>query len=298
MPRPDFTYVKIDDHLAESRKLSGKTLAEKEQCGGALAFVLGFCRRQLNDGLLTRSEWRKVVSAQGRRLLIDCRFAEEVPEGIYIRHYLDYYPSRADVEELSEKRRKAGSKGGRIRQLAKQVATPGAKQVAKQVATPGAKQVAKALLNPESDTEAETDLSSVPASPAEVEGGSPTGKSADDDDDPEAKLDSGELELARVVQRAIHLRTGTTMDAAAAATLAQMLLPEGRRVANPAAYIARAIRDEPNPQARFLPRELPPSWKRPAAYPAPEVAKGGAELARELMRSRQETARDDDTMPF
>jgi hypothetical protein len=107
MPRPNFTFIKIDDHLAENRHLFDRSKADKERVCGALGMAVGYCHRQLNDGFIEQSEWQKIVTSTGRRLLVSCQFAEEVPGGVQIRHYLDYYPSRAQVQETSEKARKA-----------------------------------------------------------------------------------------------------------------------------------------------------------------------------------------------
>jgi hypothetical protein len=292
--------------------------------------ALSYCYEALTDGHIGASRWERIGNAIGRRTLIEREFVRVTEDGVEIPSYLEYYPSRAQIEELSKKRSEAGRRGGQAKQSAK--------QVAKQVASGPAKQVARALLN-EEEVEVEKEEESL-SSPSVVTGtvvGRP-GRNRDDDD----RHESQDLELARAVQREVHLATGGSLDSDAALTLARLLVPAGVR--DPVAYARKVIREERKPRDRFLPAAGPPpasslcrhcggtghraadcphvpgrdpdadaprrtsstpmgSYRASGTWPAPEVAKNGAELARDLMRANRdepgETAEaEGDTMPF
>ena len=144
MPRPNWHYVKIDTQLPDNDKWDGCPLTTQLVSESTLTRALSYCLEALTDGHITLSRWAKIGSALGRRTLVERGFVIQGPDGIEIPHYLDYYPSKADVEVLRKKRSESGRKGGQAKQAAKQAANQSATTADEQVARPALKPYAKA----------------------------------------------------------------------------------------------------------------------------------------------------------
>jgi hypothetical protein len=133
----DRTYIKVHDGLPDHPKIVGLSLAAK----WALLTYWCYSSRHLTDGMVPRviaaREGKKAVAELEKAGLIESR-----GDDWYCHDYLEHQRSAAEVQELRDKRREAGSKGGK----AKANAMALAKQKLKQT---GSKSVA------ETDTDTE-----------------------------------------------------------------------------------------------------------------------------------------------
>jgi len=134
-------WVRIDDHLPDHDKLA-HCGDYAPLCGWLFVCALAYCNRQLTDGRIPKPHIHKLANFRhvhvetasiGRGadklasftdditcdrladILVDVGLWEVDGEYFVIHDYLDYQPSRADVDAqraaLSEKRRDAGRKG-------------------------------------------------------------------------------------------------------------------------------------------------------------------------------------------
>jgi hypothetical protein len=145
----DRTYIKVHDGLPDHPKIVGLSLAAK----WALLTYWCYSSRHLTDGMVPRviaaREGKKAVAELEKAGLIESR-----GDDWYCHDYLEHQRSAAEVQELRDKRREAGSKGGK----AKANAMALAKQKLKQT---GSKSVAET----ETDTEELEKNSSSKAAP-------------------------------------------------------------------------------------------------------------------------------------
>jgi hypothetical protein len=162
------TYVRVYDDLNEHPAWEDLDL----QHVGLWVLALGYCSRNLTDGLVTERRLAKLggtpqvvleLAAAGRLHLPghDCGDCPEVGEGqAYVHGYLDHQRSREQAQALSSKRAEAGRKGGQARpsQASDLQGKQGAKQVANQ--TGG---------NAEAETETERKKELAAAAAAEFE---------------------------------------------------------------------------------------------------------------------------------
>ncbi len=125
-------WVRIDDSFADHPKI-----ASAGPLGMALQVAaLCYCNRYLTDGFIPMAVAPRLVYFEGLAdpldvidRLIEAGIWVEVQGGYQIHDYLEYQPSKSEVEETREKRRAAGAKGGRSRGQASGQAKP--KQSAK-----------------------------------------------------------------------------------------------------------------------------------------------------------------------
>jgi hypothetical protein len=146
MPRDDRTYITVHDGMPDHPKV------EELSDAAFRLLVTAWCwsSRNKTDGQIKAASWAKRGTAKARLELIAAGLAEETTEGVEMHDYLEHQRSAAEIEALVEKRRLAGSKGGK----AKANALASAKQVLEQT---GSKDVA----DTETDTEEKT-TSSLP----------------------------------------------------------------------------------------------------------------------------------------
>lgn len=111
MHRPNWTYVRIDDHLPGSHKTDGLSLDLRMHLQGTLVDVWAYCNRYLTDGFVAASRWPELGSSKGRRVMLDRHFADPVPEGYQCHDYLGHQRSRDEVTRL----RQAGQRGAHTR---------------------------------------------------------------------------------------------------------------------------------------------------------------------------------------
>jgi hypothetical protein len=138
MPRRKFTYIKLDDHLAENERLEGYSLGVSLLAEATFARALSYCHRNQTDGRITAKKWARIGNARGRRVLVECGLVRAEPGCYVVPHYLEVYPTRQRAEEISERRAKAA----RTRWDGVQSAEQSAEQLAMQSAPPGAVQPA------------------------------------------------------------------------------------------------------------------------------------------------------------
>jgi hypothetical protein len=124
-----------------------KTIELSDKAFRQLVEAWCYCSRNLNDGYLTKSQFLKFFSAKSRGELLAVGFVRE-EENQYVMHdYLEHQQSAKQVADLRERRRMAGSKGGK----AKANGLASAKQMPEQ--TPS---------KPLPDTDTDTDLDTTP----------------------------------------------------------------------------------------------------------------------------------------
>jgi hypothetical protein len=131
------TYIKVHDGMPDHPKV------EPLSDAAFRLLVTTWCwsSRHLQDGRLKEASWLKRGNPKTRAELMSAGLVEEIGPGLFQVHdYLEHQRSAAEVQELRDKRREAGSKGGK----AKANAMALAKQKLKQT---GSKDV------PESETE-------------------------------------------------------------------------------------------------------------------------------------------------
>lgn len=134
MPRDRRTFINVADTMPEHPKIESLSDASFR----ALVSLWCYCGRQLNDGLIPEATWNRRTSAKIRRELLQNGLVETTPDGVLMHDYLEHNRSRAEAEGLTEKRRSAGSLGGKARAEALASATASATAGA----APGAKQTA------------------------------------------------------------------------------------------------------------------------------------------------------------
>ena len=113
-------WVKLDEHIDDHPKF-----AEVGTQGLALFMILlCYCNRQHNDGfvpqsVLTMTLRKWAISADVVDAMLAVRLLEPADRGVRMHDYLEYQPSRNEVEEkrtaISEARSQAGIKGNTTR---------------------------------------------------------------------------------------------------------------------------------------------------------------------------------------
>lgn len=129
-----------------------KTIELSDKAFRQLIEAWCYCSRNLNDGYLTKAQFAKFFSPKTRGELMTVGFIRE-EENSYVMHdYLEHQQSAQEVSDLRERRRMAGSKGGK----AKANHLANAKQMPEQ--TPS---------KPVADTDTDTDTREAKASLSE-----------------------------------------------------------------------------------------------------------------------------------
>ncbi len=114
-------WVKLDDGMPEHPKVAGLG----DSAFRAYVCSIAYASRQLTDGYLPESVARTYANG-ALDTLLEAGLWEQTDDGYIVHDYLDYQRSRADVLQLREDRKAAGSKGGKASSRAKD------KQVLKQ----------------------------------------------------------------------------------------------------------------------------------------------------------------------
>ncbi len=114
---PQVPWVRLDDSFPDHPKI-----AAAGPFGGWLHVCgLCYCNRHLTDGFIPASVAHRLMDADTAGLTECSAVAEDLCErglwhkvegGYEIHDYLDYQPSRADVEQLRAKKKAAGQAGG------------------------------------------------------------------------------------------------------------------------------------------------------------------------------------------
>lgn len=136
MPRDTRPFITVHDGMPDHPKIEGLSDAAFR----LLVTTWCWCNRNRTDGMVKEASWSKRGTPKARRELIAAGLAAEVEDGVQMHDYLEHQRSAAEIDELAEKRREAGRKGG----LAKANAVASAKASAKQtVKQNGSKPVAE-----------------------------------------------------------------------------------------------------------------------------------------------------------
>lgn len=135
MPRDRRTFINVADTMPEHPKIEGLS----DGAFRALVTLWCYCGAQLNDGIVPEPAWNRRTSAKIRRELVQNGLVEVTDDGVLMHDYLEHNRSRAEAEALTQKRRSAGSLGGKAKAeavaSATASATPDAKQDAKQTSS-------------------------------------------------------------------------------------------------------------------------------------------------------------------
>jgi len=108
MPRDPRTFITVHDGMPEHHKIE----ALSDKSFRALVDLWCWCSRNTTDGDVPESVWLKRTTPKVRAELM-AGLAEPRPAGVYMHDYLEHQRSKAEIEELRNKRARAGSLGGK-----------------------------------------------------------------------------------------------------------------------------------------------------------------------------------------
>lgn len=111
MPADQRTYITVHDGMPENPKIA----ALSDGAFRALVELWCYCSRVLSDGAVPEAVVRRYTTPKVRRELTDKALILATTEGVQMHDYLEHQRSRAEVEDLRQKRRDAGSKGGKAK---------------------------------------------------------------------------------------------------------------------------------------------------------------------------------------
>lgn len=133
--KDDRPYIRVHDGLPDHPKVGVLSDA------GFRLLVASWCHcsRYLTDGKIPAAIWQRMGPQRARGELLDSGLAVMAGDVVEMHDYLKHQRSAAEVVELKEKRREAGSRGGK----AKASATASATASAIASARPLAKQTVK-----------------------------------------------------------------------------------------------------------------------------------------------------------
>jgi hypothetical protein len=105
------TWVRLDDTFPEHPKVIGLTDAAFR------AHVVGlcYCGRYLTDGHIPTGALRTIGTRKAARELEEAGVWKRTDHGWVVRDFLDYNPSKEEVETQRERRKEAGRRGGLAR---------------------------------------------------------------------------------------------------------------------------------------------------------------------------------------
>lgn len=175
-------WVRLDDHFDENTKL---------QAAGPLGVALwtcslAYCNRNLTDGFIPKSKAHTLLDFDGLAMvdgmhgeditgamiakkLVDVGLYEVVEGGYIVHDYLDYQPSKAEIEaqrqHVSEERSKAGQAGAKSRwdgKNGKAIANGLANDMPNACQSDGPKPNPNPKPNPTPNTEREREKESLP----------------------------------------------------------------------------------------------------------------------------------------
>ena len=127
------TWVRLDDGFFDCEKVQALLGMKGGKAALALHFsALTYCSRHLTDGELTaiaiQSAARDAqVPAAVGPLLLEVKLWEKKRDRIFVHDYLEYNPSRAEVEAMREEKVRAGRAGGLASARARATASAQAK---------------------------------------------------------------------------------------------------------------------------------------------------------------------------
>jgi len=101
-------WVKLDDSFWSNPKVEDVG----NEAAGAYARMLSYCGQNLTDGYVKESAARFITTSRICKRLEEHDFLERNGKGWVIPDYLDFNPSREQVEEKRRVRSEAGKRGG------------------------------------------------------------------------------------------------------------------------------------------------------------------------------------------
>jgi len=110
MPRDQRPYITVHHGLPEHPKVVGLSPSAK----WSLIELWAYCSRNTSDGRVPK-DWAKQLGKQVLAALEKRGLIESVGDNWYCHDYLQHQKSKAEIEDLKEKRREAGSRGGKQR---------------------------------------------------------------------------------------------------------------------------------------------------------------------------------------
>jgi hypothetical protein len=101
-------WIKLDDLLWSKPKV----VAAGNEATGAYCRMLSFCGNQLTDGVVNSETAKFIAPARVQKLLEQHNFVERDGSDLLIPDYLEFNPSREEVESKRKVRAEAGKRGG------------------------------------------------------------------------------------------------------------------------------------------------------------------------------------------
>lgn len=108
------TYIKLHDSMPDHPKIEGLSDAAFR----LLIELWCYCSRHLTDGRLASASWQKRGASETRAELLAAGLVETSDDGMYLHDYTEHQRTAEDVRDLQEKRRLAGSMGGKAKAAA------------------------------------------------------------------------------------------------------------------------------------------------------------------------------------
>lgn len=102
------TWVKLDDAFWANPKV----VSVGNEAAGAYARMLSYCGQHLTDGVVDASVAKFITRAAVCTQLVAHGFLAKQGSGFSIPDFLDFNPSREEVEAKRNARSRAGKKGG------------------------------------------------------------------------------------------------------------------------------------------------------------------------------------------
>ena len=105
------TWVKLDDNFPTHPRVVGLS----DRTFRTHVTALCYCAKYLTDGHVPTSALRAIGPRRSAVELEEAGLWSKTDHGWMIRDFLDYNPSREDVETQRTRKREAGSRGAEIR---------------------------------------------------------------------------------------------------------------------------------------------------------------------------------------
>jgi hypothetical protein len=102
------TWVKLDDGFWSDPDV----IKVGNECAGVFARMLTYCGAHLTNGFIPEEAAKFISRRPALNKLAAAGFIEPIEDGWLIPKYLDFNPSRQDVEAKRRARSEAGRRGG------------------------------------------------------------------------------------------------------------------------------------------------------------------------------------------
>jgi len=108
MAKPGWRWIKVDVALPRHPRYDSMTWAAK----ATLIEMWLHCQEDMTDGHVRPAVWNRTGTAAARQQLLDYGWACPNGDGYLMSNYLEHQQSRQDIENNSDRKRKAGQLGG------------------------------------------------------------------------------------------------------------------------------------------------------------------------------------------